>query len=60
MAPVKRHLERFGLKLPHSKSKDMRTHVDMSYCKEYRDIPPDTYSPDDPASYGPYTKNNRA
>ena len=53
-SPTKRHLTRFGLKLPYSKSKDMVAHVDMSYCKKYRNNPPKTRDPDDPISLAPY------
>ena len=52
--PVKRHLERFGLKLPYKGSKDMMAHVDMSYCKEYRETAPIIKNADDPVSYAPY------
>jgi hypothetical protein len=58
-SPVKRHLARFGLKLPHSTSRDMMSHVDMCYCKEYRDNLPKMSSPDDPKSFGPYADDGR-
>ena len=58
-SPTKRHLTRFGLKLPYSKSKDMVAHVDMSYCKEYRESRPITRDPDDPVSMAPYLKCGR-
>jgi len=57
--PVKRNLARFGLKLPHKTSKDMVAHVDMSYCKEYRDNPPKMKDADDPISYAPYDADGR-
>ena len=57
--PVKRNLARFGLKLPYAGSKDMVAHVDMSYCKEYRNQPPKMKDADDPVSYAPYASDGR-
>ena len=56
---VKRNLSRFGLKLPHKTSKDMVAHVDMSYCKDYRETPPKMKDADDPVSYAPYAADGR-
>ena len=54
-SPVKKHLSRFGLKLP--VSKDMALHTDMSYLEKYKDNFPDMKSPDDPVAYHTYDKN---
>ena len=54
--PIRRHLARFGLKLPHKNSKDMVAHTDMSYCKEVRDHGTVLRNADDPIARSPYTK----
>lgn len=54
--PVKRHLERFGLKLPHKKSKDMTAHTDMSYCKEVKENGAVLKHADDPTAISPYSR----
>ena len=56
--PVKRHLARFGLKLP--PSSDMPLHTDMSYVKDYREELPDERDPDDPVSYHSFSKTGSA
>ena len=58
--PVKRHLTRFGLKLPYKGSKDMVAHVDMSYCREFSTQTPQKRHPDDPVSYAPYLSCGRS
>ena len=55
--PVKRHLSRFGLKLP--PSKDMQLHTDMSYMKEYKEELPEERNADDPVSYHPYSNTGK-
>ena len=54
--PVKRHLERFGLKLPHKTSKDMVVHTDMSYCREVVVDGAILKDADDPTARAPYSK----
>jgi hypothetical protein len=54
--PVKRHLARFGLKLPHKKSKDMVAHTDMSYCEEVKENGAILKDADDPTARAPYSK----
>ena len=54
-SPVKRHLSRFGLKLP--VSKDMALHTDMSYIREYKDTLPNMKDADDPVAYHTFDKN---
>jgi hypothetical protein len=49
------HLSRFGLKLPFKGSKDMVTHTDMSYIKEFRVNQPKRRHINDPVSYAPYS-----
>ena len=56
-SPVKRHLTRFGIKLP--PAKDMQLHTDMSYIRENRDRAPEQRHPDDPVSYHPYDNQGR-
>lgn len=51
------HLSRFGLKLPFKGSKDMVTHTDMSYIKEFRTNPPKKRHINDPVSYAPYSND---
>ena len=58
LGPVKRHLSRFGLKLP--PSKDMQLHTDMSYIKENRERPPKQRDADDPVSYHPFSDTGQA
>lgn len=54
--PVKRHLERFGLKLPYKKSEDMVLHTDMSYCREVKQVGAPIKDADDPTAKAPYSK----
>jgi|TARA_B110000858_G_C17791649_1_gene470225 hypothetical protein len=49
------HLSRFGLKLPFKGSKDMVTHTDMSYIKDFRENQPKRRNINDPVSYAPYS-----
>jgi len=56
-SPVKRHLTRFGIKLP--PAKDMQLHTDMSYIRENRDRAPEPRHADDPVSYHPYDNQGR-
>lgn len=56
MHPVKRHLTRFGLKLPHKNSKDMGAHTDMSYCREVKENGTPLKDADDPVCKAPYSK----
>ena len=56
-APVKRHLTRFGLKLP--PSKDMQLHTDMSYIEAHKNNPPTQREADDPVAYHPFANNSR-
>ena len=56
--PVKRHLSRFGLKLP--PSKDMRLHTDMSYIEAYKTNRPPPRDPDDPVSYHSFSADGSA
>ena len=51
-SPVKRHLTRFGIKLP--PAKDMQLHTDMSYIQANRDGATEMREADDPVSYHPY------
>ena len=53
--PVKRHLARFGLKLPHKSSKDMMAHTDMSYCQDVKENGAPLKDADDPVCKAPYT-----
>ena len=55
---VKRHLSRFGLKLP--PSKDMPLHTDMSYIEKYSDTLPQPRDPDDPVSYHSFSSDGSA
>ena len=55
--PVKRHLTRFGLKLP--PSKDMQLHTDMSYIEANKNNPPKMRDADDPVAYHPFAQNGR-
>ena len=52
------HLSRFGLKLPFKGSKDMVTHTDMSYIKEFKNNYPKRRKLNDPISYAPFSENN--
>ena len=54
--PVKRHLTRFGLKLPHKNSKDMVAHADMSYCRDVKENGAPLKDADDPVCKAPYSK----
>ena len=56
--PVKRHLTRFGLKLP--PSKDMPLHTDMSYIEENKKKIPEMRDADDPVAYHPFAPTGRA
>ena len=56
-SPVKRHLTRFGIKLP--PSKDMQLHTDMSFIKDNRDGVTGTRPSDDPVAYHPYDNKGR-
>lgn len=51
------HLSRFGLKLPFKGSKDMVTHTDMSYIKEFKNNYPKRRDINDPISYAPFSEN---
>ena len=56
--PVKRHLSRFGLKLP--PSKDMPLHTDMSFIKEYSEKLPKQRDADDPVAYHPFCQTGQS
>ena len=56
-SPVKRHLTRFGIKLP--PAKDMQLHTDMSYIEDNRDGVTEMRAADDPVSYHPYDDKDR-
>jgi hypothetical protein len=56
-SPVKRHLTRFGIKLP--PAKDMQLHTDMSYIKDNREGVTGTRPADDPVAYHPYDNTGR-
>ena len=56
-SPVKRHLTRFGLKLPITK--DMQLHTDMSYIKANRDGSVERREAEDPVLYHPYNNNGK-
>jgi len=56
-SPVKRHLTRFGLKLP--PSKDMQLHTDMSYIGTNKNNPPKMRDADDPVAYHPFDNIGR-
>ena len=55
-SPVKRHLTRFGIKLP--PAKDMQLHTDMSYIKDNRDGG-GARPADDPVAYHPQDDKGR-
>jgi len=55
-SPVKRHLTRFGIKLP--PAKDMQLHTDMSYIQSNRDGG-GARPADDPIAYHPYDNTGR-
>jgi hypothetical protein len=57
-SPVKRHLSRFGIKLP--PSKDMQLHTDMSYIREYKDLAPPPRDPDDAVAYHSFSNDGKA
>jgi hypothetical protein len=54
--PVRRHFERFGLKLPHKNSKDMMAHADMSYCRDVKENGAILKDADNPIAKAPYSK----
>jgi hypothetical protein len=56
-SPVKRHLTRFGLKLP--PTKDMQLHTDMSYIEANRNGVEEKREAEDPVSYYPYNNNGK-
>jgi len=56
-SPVKRHLTRFGIKLP--PAKDMQLHTDMSYIAENRDGVTEMRAANDPVSYYPYNPDGK-
>lgn len=56
-SPVKRHLTRFGLKLP--TTKDMQLHTDMSYIEANRYGVKEKRGAEDPVSYHPCNNNGK-
>ena len=56
-SPVKRHLTRFGIKLP--PGKDMQLHTDMSYIEANRNGVEENRNAEDPVSYYPYNNDGK-
>jgi len=56
-SPVKRHLTRFGIKLP--PANDMPLHTDMSYIRANRDGTAEMREANDPISYHPHNPDGK-